>query len=65
MCGSIKGSHWMITTISVHDNPVKITKLSPSDNSVVKIGLINLKLAAVVGNQMQMRFPHVFGLESS
>ena len=59
MCRSIKGSHQVITKISLGDNPVIITMLSPSDNSVVKIGMISLRLVAVVvGNQMQIRFTH-------
>ena len=34
----------------------KITKLSPTNNSVDKIGVISLRLVAViVGNQMQIR----------
>ena len=51
MRGSIKGSRWVITI------------LSPSDNSVVKMGVISLRhVAVVVGNGMQTIFPHVFSL---
>ena len=49
---SAKGSRWVIT------------KILPSDSSVVKIGVISLRLEVVVfGSQMQIRFPHVFSLQ--
>ena len=43
-----------------------ITKLSPSDNPVVKMGIISLRrVAVVVGNGMQTIIPHVFSLQRS
>ena len=52
MHGSIKGSRWVITILSLGDN-----YLSPSDNSVVKMGVISLRrMAVIVGNGMQTIF---------
>ena len=54
MHGSIKESCWVIV------------KLSLGDNLVAIIGVISPWLAVVViGNQMQIRFPHVFSLQRS
>ena len=41
-----------------------LCKLSPSDNSVVEIDIISLRLVvAVIGNQMQIKIPYVFTLQ--
>ena len=51
MHGNIKGSRWVITTLSL------------GDNLMVKMGVISLRHEAVViGNGMQTIFPHVFSL---
>ena len=48
------GYHWVIT------------QLLPSDNLVVKIGLLSLILVVIViDNQMQIRFPNIFSLQRS
>ena len=41
-----------------------LCKLSPSDNSVVEIDMISLRLVvAIIGNQMQIKIPYVFTLQ--